>query len=237
MSYSAIQYIDERDFPRIRARYARRLALSQIPDGIKHTIWKTPEGSFHRLPCEPYKPDPLESISEDEDEDEDEDQDGDEKQYEIVIDEMKHILLAPRFDFIKSETKAYDQIKRMAPKQMKRKVIILGAPSVGMFFFHRVKRDLSTHQIQADGIGKTSLTRQYIQPPTYVEGYFPTIEQTERKHIMYDGIDYDCEIIDTAGQVRPVPPVLPFLLFSSLTPSRPPFHTLSLQHSLHPSLV
>lgn len=61
---------------------------------------------------------------------------------------------------------------------MKRKVIILGAPSVG----------------------KTSLTRQYIQPPTYVEGYFPTIEQTERKHIMYDGIDYDCEIIDTAGQ-------------------------------------
>jgi GTPase SAR1 family protein len=66
-----------------------------------------------------------------------------------------------------------------------------------------------TRRDKANSVGKTSLTRQYIQPPTYVEGYFPTIEQTERKHIMYDGIDYDCEIIDTAGQVRLSPPSLP----------------------------
>jgi hypothetical protein len=136
MSYSAIQYLDERDIPRIRERHACRLALSRIPDGFKQTIWKTPEGDFFSIPCEPYKPDPNESISDDEDEDEGEDED--EKQYEIVIDEMKQILLAPRFEFLKSETKAYDQIKRMAPKQMKRKVIILGAPSVGMSLFLRV---------------------------------------------------------------------------------------------------
>ena len=136
MSYSAIQYLDGRDLLRIRERYACRLALSQVPDGLKQTIWKTPEGDFFSIPCEPYKPDPNESISDEEDEDQDEDED--EKRYEIVIDEMKQILLAPRFDFIKSETKAYDQIKRMAPKQMKRKVIILGAPSVGMLFFLRV---------------------------------------------------------------------------------------------------
>jgi hypothetical protein len=201
MSYSAIQYLDAQDLPRIRERYACRLALSRTPDGFKQTIWKTPEGDFYRIPCEPFKPDPNESIS---DEDDDEDEDEDEKQYEIVIDEMKQILLAPRFDFIKSETKAYDQIKRMAPKQMKRKVIILGAPSVGTSFFASF-----TRQTKANSTGKTSLTRQYIQPPTYVEGYFPTIEQTERKHIMYDGIDYDCEIIDTAGQVRLSPPSLP----------------------------
>jgi hypothetical protein len=138
MSYSAIQYLDANDLPRIRARHACRLALSQVPDGLKQTIWKNPEGDFYRIPCEPYKPDPNESISDDEDQDQDEDKDEDETQYEIVIDEMKQILLAPRFDFIKSETKAYDQIKRMAPKQMKRKVIILGAPSVGMSLFLRV---------------------------------------------------------------------------------------------------
>jgi GTPase SAR1 family protein len=61
---------------------------------------------------------------------------------------------------------------------------------------------------KTDFLGKTSLTKQYIQPPSYVDGYFPTIEQTERKRINYDGIDYDCEIIDTAGQVC-YPPLAP----------------------------
>jgi GTPase SAR1 family protein len=73
-------------------------------------------------------------------------------------------------------------------------------------------------ETKLNSVGKTSLTRQYIQPPTYVEGYFPTIEQTERKHIMYDGIDYDCEIIDTAGQVSSSPPLTPLTL-RSFTPS------------------
>jgi hypothetical protein len=121
----------------IRVRRATSLRLAKPPDGSLRTFYKTPTGIWSVCTI---KPEPLESISEDEDNEEDE------KQYEIVIDEMKTILLAPRFDFIKSETKAYDQIKRMAPKQMKRKVIILGAPSVGMFLFLRVKLFLRFEQ-------------------------------------------------------------------------------------------
>ena len=81
-------------------------------------------------------------------------------------------------------------------------------------------------------IGKTSLTRQYIQPPTYVEGYFPTIEQTERKHIMYDGIDYDCEIIDTAGQVRLLPSLNPFTFFHPHSLDMTPLSRLTPQATL-----
>lgn len=62
---------------------------------------------------------------------------------------------------------------------LKRKVVILGAPSVG----------------------KTSLTQQYVAPPTYNEAYFPTIEATSHKTITYSGQEYECEIIDSAGQV------------------------------------
>lgn len=61
---------------------------------------------------------------------------------------------------------------------MKRKVVIMGAPSVG----------------------KTSLTQQYIAPPTYQESYFPTIEATSHKAVKFNGQEYDCEIIDSAGQ-------------------------------------
>lgn len=50
--------------------------------------------------------------------------------------------------------------------------------------------------------GKTSLTQQFVAPPTYVEGYFPTVEATTHKTITHAGIEYDCELIDSAGQVR-----------------------------------
>ncbi|RXK35484.1 Ras family, other [Tremella mesenterica] len=61
---------------------------------------------------------------------------------------------------------------------MRRKLVIMGAPSVG----------------------KTSLTQQYVSPPTYNESYFPTIEATSHKVINYDGEEYNCEIVDSAGQ-------------------------------------
>ncbi|ORY24950.1 P-loop containing nucleoside triphosphate hydrolase protein [Naematelia encephala] len=61
---------------------------------------------------------------------------------------------------------------------LKRKVVIMGSPSVG----------------------KTSLTQQYIAPPTYNDNYFPTIESTSHKLVSFDGDEYDCEIIDSAGQ-------------------------------------
>ncbi|WRT67264.1 uncharacterized protein IL334_004231 [Kwoniella shivajii] len=60
---------------------------------------------------------------------------------------------------------------------MKRKVVIMGSPSVG----------------------KTSLTQQYVSPPTYNASYYPTIEDTSHKTVTYNGIQYECEIIDSAG--------------------------------------
>lgn len=66
----------------------------------------------------------------------------------------------------------------MSASQLKRKVVIMGAPSVG----------------------KTSLVQQYVAPPTYQESYYPTIESTSHKIVQYGGEDYECEIIDSAGQ-------------------------------------
>lgn len=36
----------------------------------------------------------------------------------------------------------------------------------------------------------------------FVESYYPTIESTFVKAVNYKGTEYQCEIIDTAGQVR-----------------------------------
>lgn len=36
----------------------------------------------------------------------------------------------------------------------------------------------------------------------FIESYYPTIENTFTKSVSYKGVDYDCDIIDTAGQVR-----------------------------------
>ncbi|WVR05294.1 hypothetical protein IAU60_002308 [Kwoniella sp. DSM 27419] len=60
---------------------------------------------------------------------------------------------------------------------MKRKVVIMGSPSVG----------------------KTSITQQYVSPPTYNASYYPTIEDTAHKTVKHNGVQYECEIIDSAG--------------------------------------
>jgi Ras homolog enriched in brain len=49
--------------------------------------------------------------------------------------------------------------------------------------------------------GKSSLVIQFIENH-FVESYYPTIEATFQKSVNYNGIEYDCDIIDTAGQVR-----------------------------------
>lgn len=48
-------------------------------------------------------------------------------------------------------------------------------------------------------VGKSSLVIQYIENH-FVESYYPTIETTHSKSINYKGSEYDCDIIDTAGQ-------------------------------------
>ena len=52
--------------------------------------------------------------------------------------------------------------------------------------------------------GKSSLVIQFIENH-FIESYYPTIESTFTKSINYKGVEYDCDIIDTAGQVCPVP--------------------------------
>jgi len=48
-------------------------------------------------------------------------------------------------------------------------------------------------------VGKSSLVIQFIENH-FVEPYFPTIESTFSKGVVYKGVEYDCDIIDTAGQ-------------------------------------
>ncbi|TCD70427.1 GTP-binding protein [Steccherinum ochraceum] len=48
-------------------------------------------------------------------------------------------------------------------------------------------------------VGKSSLVVQFIENH-FVESYYPTIEATFSKSINYKGVEYDCDIIDTAGQ-------------------------------------
>ncbi|KAK7049563.1 GTP-binding protein [Paramarasmius palmivorus] len=66
----------------------------------------------------------------------------------------------------------------MAPAEnKKRKIAVLGSRSVG----------------------KSSLVIQFIDNQ-FVESYYPTIENTFAKTVKYRGAEYDCEVIDTAGQ-------------------------------------
>jgi Ras family protein len=48
--------------------------------------------------------------------------------------------------------------------------------------------------------GKSSLVIQFTENQ-FIESYYPTIENSFTKSISYKGVDYDCEIMDTAGQV------------------------------------
>ena len=88
----------------------------------------------------------------------------------------------------------------MSTSSLRRKVVIMGAPSVGGFSPHTISRRRQGHRA-ADVAGKTSLTQQYIAPPTYTDSYYPTIEATSHKTVKFEGIEYECEIVDSAGQV------------------------------------
>jgi len=58
---------------------------------------------------------------------------------------------------------------------------------------------LKKRKIAVTSVGKSSLVKQYIENH-FVESYFPTIERSYTKIVKYNGVDYECEIIDTAGQ-------------------------------------
>jgi len=63
------------------------------------------------------------------------------------------------------------------PQLRKRKIVVLGSRSVG----------------------KSSLVKQFIENH-FVDSYYPTIESSFVKSVVYKGTEYDCHIIDTAGQ-------------------------------------
>ncbi|KAF5387821.1 hypothetical protein D9615_000373 [Tricholomella constricta] len=48
-------------------------------------------------------------------------------------------------------------------------------------------------------VGKSSMVVQFIENH-FIESYYPTIESTFVKSVPYNGTEYHCEIIDTAGQ-------------------------------------
>jgi len=48
--------------------------------------------------------------------------------------------------------------------------------------------------------GKSSLVVQFTENQ-FIDSYYPTIENTFSKSVTYKGVEYDCDIIDTAGQV------------------------------------
>ncbi|KAF9569067.1 rheb small monomeric GTPase RhbA [Agrocybe pediades] len=59
----------------------------------------------------------------------------------------------------------------------KRKIVVLGSRSVG----------------------KTSLILQFVENH-FIDAYYPTIEANHQKTVKYKGTEFQCEIVDTAGQ-------------------------------------
>ncbi|KAG6817453.1 hypothetical protein H0H87_008621 [Tephrocybe sp. NHM501043] len=51
----------------------------------------------------------------------------------------------------------------------------------------------------ARSVGKSSMIVKFIEG-NFVESYYPTIETVFPKTVAYNGTNFDCEIIDTAGQ-------------------------------------
>jgi Ras family protein len=80
----------------------------------------------------------------------------------------------------------------------RRKIVVLGSRSVGVFVeIFSVYVTLTLHIS-----GKSSLILQFVEN-NFVENYYPTLENSLHKTVEYNGIDFECEIIDTAGQVNP----------------------------------
>jgi Ras family protein len=90
----------------------------------------------------------------------------------------------------------------------KRKIAVLGSRSVGAscYTIPSCKRAKTFNDLS----GKSSLVIQFIENH-FVESYYPTIEATFQKSVNYNGVEYDCDIIDTAGQVKQQSS--PFVLF------------------------
>lgn len=65
-----------------------------------------------------------------------------------------------------------------------------------------VRRFILLHQLSIAWYlaGKSSLILQFLDNK-FCENYYPTIEGSFQRSIIYNGNEYNCEIIDTAGHV------------------------------------
>ncbi|CAK5275676.1 unnamed protein product [Mycena citricolor] len=72
------------------------------------------------------------------------------------------------------------------------------SPTKRMFFWSTLCDILHASMRMLDK-WKSSMILQYCQNE-FVESYYPTIESTFAKTVNFKGADYDCEILDTAGQ-------------------------------------
>jgi len=48
-------------------------------------------------------------------------------------------------------------------------------------------------------VGKSSLVKKFVDN-SFAIGYIPSLDITYTKNVVYNGIEYECDIIDTAGQ-------------------------------------
>jgi hypothetical protein len=85
------------------------------------------------------------------------------------------------------------------PPAKSRKIVVLGSRNVGP----NPPGPLKLAVTDDVWVGKSSLTVQFVDGH-FVESYYPTIENTFRKGLRFRNHEYDCQIVDTAGQVPPV---------------------------------
>lgn len=99
----------------------------------------------------------------------------------------------------------------------KRKIAVLGSRSVGQdsstfrlqsstqrFTRHAHDREVlaceTIHRGWLSLIPREAIAENHCKSH-FLDAYYPTIESTFAKSVTYKGVEYDCQIIDTAGQV------------------------------------
>ena len=78
------------------------------------------------------------------------------------------------------------------------KTIEIGKTLYAKLHCHNSKMKCLISVFGDDGVGKSSITQQFIQG-RFIDDYNPTIEDVYEKHTTIDGTDYRVDVLDTAG--------------------------------------
>ena len=126
---------------------------------------------------------------------------GGRSQRELTRWRAKHAQTAFRFILLDFSPKHLTICRIMAVDNAytRRKIAVLGSRSVGLYLDTSSASYFSARGPSVPG--KSALILQFFNT-YFTKNYFPTIDSDIfQGTIVYDGIDFDCEIIDTAGQV------------------------------------